>query len=254
MDPIGNHKVYFEDLGELGFDKTWTLQTDFFDSILARKKRNRSLGLTEALQTDNYLFFVEHPHVFTLGKSGSQKNLLVPLKELDSINASYYPINRGGDITYHGPGQIVAYPVLDLENFDPDLGIYLRSLEETVILVLRDYGIDSGRLKGATGVWLDPDSESKARKICAIGVKTSRWVSMHGLAFNVNPDLNYFDYIIPCGIEDKGVTSMEKELGKKVDLNLLKNNLKEKFCEIFGMEMIPFKHQENKKDREHIRG
>ncbi len=237
MDSLINKKVSFQDLGLRPFDECWDIQTSLFESILEQKKQNRDHPKSP---TNNYLLFVEHPHVFTLGKNGTADNLLIDLNDLSSINASYFPINRGGDITYHGQGQLVAYPVVDLENFKPDLSYFLRAMEEAVILVLKDYGIGSGRIDGLTGVWLEPENEKKARKICAIGIKTSRWVTMHGLAFNINTDLEYFDYIVPCGIEDKGVTSLEKELGKKVPMEEVKESLKEKFELTFGMELIPF--------------
>lgn len=230
MGTIKNRKTVFHDLGIRSFEDTWELQTRHFEKIIAQKRSGDEF-------TENHLFFVEHPHVFTLGKNGSEENLLVPLNELDKIDASYFPINRGGDITYHGPGQIVVYPVLDLENFEPDLSIYLRSMEEAVIETLKSYGIESSRYEGLTGVWLEPDTE-RARKICAIGIKTSRWVSMHGLAFNINTNLDYFNYIVPCGIDDKGVTSLQKELGRHVDMDEVKKILLKNFEMIFGMEFL----------------
>ena len=230
MGAMKNKNVIFRDLDKMPFDEAWDLQTRFFEEIIEQKKSGSE-------NTSNYLFFVEHPHVYTLGKNGTEKNLLIALDKLHTIQASYFPINRGGDITYHGPGQIVAYPVFDLENFEADLTIYLRSLEEAVIETLKEYGLASGRIDGLTGVWIEPDSE-RARKICAIGIKTSRWVSMHGLAFNVNSDLKYFDYIVPCGIEDKGVTSLDKELGRKVDMEEAKKILMDKFESIFGLKLL----------------
>jgi lipoyl(octanoyl) transferase len=170
-----------------------------------------------------------------LGKSGDEKNLLIKKEDLHTIQASYYAINRGGDITYHGPGQLVVYPVIDLENFFTDIHQYMRLLEEAVIQTLAEFNISAGRIKGLTGVWIDFENELTARKICALGVKTSRWVTMHGLAFNVNTDLNYFNHIVPCGIDDKAVTSLEKELGEKADLNVIKSIMKEKIVSLFGM-------------------
>jgi lipoyl(octanoyl) transferase len=176
--------------------------------------------------------------VYTLGKSGHENNLLIKKEDLHTIQASYYPINRGGDITYHGPGQIVGYPIIDLENFFTDIHQYMRFLEEAVIQTLKEFGVASGRIAGLTGVWLDVDNEKKARKICALGVKTSRWVTQHGFAFNVNTDLSYFNHIVPCGITDKAVTSLDKELGHAVDMNQVKLILKEKIRTLFDMEWM----------------
>jgi lipoyl(octanoyl) transferase len=234
LNSILNKNTQFIDLGLIDYKQAWDYQTDLFNKILAVKAENRSLPdnlptgqAGEQQTTNNYLIFCEHPHVYTLGKSGDENNLLIKKEDLHTINASYYPINRGGDITYHGPGQIVVYPVLDLENFFTDIHQYMRLLEEAVILTLKDFNITSGRVKGLTGVWLDGENE-RARKICALGVKMSRWVSLHGLAFNVNADLRYFKHIVPCGIEDKAVTSMEKELGIVQDMEKVKLVLKEK--------------------------
>jgi lipoyl(octanoyl) transferase len=211
-------KVKFQDLGKMDYKACWDYQEELFKKTVDLKIENRK-GLPEGEKpTENHLLFVEHPHVYTLGKSGKKENLLISTDRLEEVEATYYKINRGGDITYHGPGQIVGYPIFDLDNFFTDIHKYLRFLEEAIILTLSDYGIKAGRLEGFTGVWLDVDDMSKARKICAMGVKCSRWVTMHGLAFNVNTDLSYFDYIVPCGIDDKAVTSMEKELGEKVDV------------------------------------
>jgi lipoyl(octanoyl) transferase len=189
LNTILNKNTQFIDLGLIDYKQAWDYQTDLFNQILAVKTENRSLPNNEQRTTNNYLIFCEHPHVYTLGKSGDEKNLLVRKEDLYTINASYYHINRGGDITYHGPGQLVVYPILDLENFFTDIHQYMRLLEEAVILTLKDFNVASGRVKGLTGVWLDGDTD-KARKICALGVKMSRWVSLHGLAFNVNVDLN----------------------------------------------------------------
>ncbi|MGG5505555.1 MULTISPECIES: lipoyl(octanoyl) transferase LipB [unclassified Myroides] len=205
-----NKEVTLIDLGEKDYQDTWTYQEELFQSILDIKINNRREEKEEA--TPNYFLFVEHPHVYTLGKSGHIENLLLNEEQLEAKGATFYKINRGGDITYHGPGQIVGYPILDLENFFTDIHKYLRLLEETMILVLKDYGIEATRSEGETGVWLDVGTPF-ARKICAMGVRASRWVTMHGFALNVNSDLGYFDNIIPCGIRGKGVTSLHVELG-----------------------------------------
>ena len=222
----------------MNYQKAWEYQTNLFQSIVDVKTHNRSLPENEHRITNNYLLFCEHPHVFTLGKSGNEKNLLVKKEDLHAIDATYYHINRGGDITYHGPGQIVVYPIIDLENFFTDIHQYMRLLEESVIQTLAEFNIKSGRIKGLTGVWLDFENEKTTRKICALGVKSSRWVTMHGLAFNVNTLLEYFSYIVPCGIEDKAVTSMEKELKNKQDFNYVKSILKEKISTLFKMEIV----------------
>jgi lipoyl(octanoyl) transferase len=233
-----NRKTEFKDLGLIDYKKAWDYQIELFNSILEIKSANRNLPDNEQQSTPNYLLFCEHPHVFTLGKSGVESNLLVKPEELHTINASYYHINRGGDITYHGPGQLVGYPILDLENFFTDIHKYMRLLEEAVIQTLVEYKIESGRIAGLTGVWLDIDNEKKARKICALGVKTSRWVTQHGFAFNVNTDLSYFNHIVPCGITDKAVTSLDKELGRTVDMKEIKTILKEKIVSLFEMELV----------------
>jgi lipoyl(octanoyl) transferase len=221
----------------MDYQQAWDYQTDLFNKSLAIKSQNRHLSDNEQQATPNYLLFCEHPHVFTLGKSGDEKNLVIKKEDLVSIHASYYHINRGGDITYHGPGQIVAYPIIDLENFFTDIHKYMRLMEEAVILTIKEFGIEGGRIHGLTGVWINADDPINARKICALGVKTSRWVTMHGLALNVNTDLSYFNYIVPCGISDKAVTSMEKELNQKVDMEVVKNILKNKLVSLFGMEL-----------------
>jgi lipoyl(octanoyl) transferase len=230
-----NKKVEFLDWGLVDYQEAWDRQEEIFGETVALKGRNRTTGLDEA--TPNYLVFCEHPHVYTLGKSGHPENLLLDEKGLIEKQATYYKINRGGDITYHGPGQLVGYPILDLDNFFTDIHLYLRTLEEAVILTLADHGIEAGRYPGYTGVWLDADNE-KARKICALGVRCSRWVTMHGFAFNVNADLNYFKNIVPCGIDDKDVTSMEKELGRPLDMEVVKNQLKQYIGQLFQMELI----------------
>jgi len=211
----------------------WDYQEKLFNETIQQKIANRNLPEEEQIQTKNYLLFVEHPHVYTLGKSGDEKNLLLNEEQLSEKDATYYKINRGGDITYHGPGQLVAYPILDLDNFFTDIHKYLRLLEETIILTLKEYGVESGRSPGETGVWLDAEDKTKARKICAMGVRCSRWVTMHGWGFNVNSDLNYFDNIIACGIQDKAVTSLNKELGRKVDMDEIKEKLKKNFGQLF---------------------
>lgn len=238
MNPLLNKETRYVDLGLIDYQQAWDYQTDLFNQSLAKKTQNRNLPSNEQVPTANHLLFCEHPHVFTLGKSGDENNLVIKKEDLPSIQASYYHINRGGDITYHGPGQIVAYPVIDLENFFTDIHKYMRLLEEAVILTIEEFGIEAGRIHGLTGVWINPEDPMNARKICALGVKTSRWVTMHGLALNVNTDLAYFHYIVPCGISDKAVTSMEKELNRKVDLNEVKTILKDKLASLFGMELI----------------
>ncbi len=230
-----NKKVKFDDWGLLDYQEAWDRQEQVFADTVQVKTQNRNNNTV--LGVNNHLIFVEHPHVYTLGKSGKPENLLLDKTGLADKKATYYKINRGGDITYHGPGQIVAYPILDLDNFFTDIHLYLRTLEEAVILTLADYGIKSGRYEAYTGVWLDADNE-RARKICALGVRCSRWVTMHGLAFNVNTDLSYFKNIVPCGIDDKDVTSMERELGFKSDIEEVKQTLKRHIGELFGMKIL----------------
>jgi lipoyl(octanoyl) transferase len=230
-----NKKVTFEDWGLLDYQQAWDQQEKVFSDTVAIKINNRNHPDEEEL-TPNKLIFVEHPHVYTLGKSGKPENLLLDEKGLKEKQATYYKINRGGDITYHGPGQTVGYPILDLDNFFTDIHLYLRTLEEAIILTLKDFGIEAGRYPGYTGVWLDADND-KARKICAMGVRCSRWVTMHGFAFNVNTDLDYFKNIVPCGIDDKDVTSMQKELGEKLDMEKVKEILKHHISVLFDMEL-----------------
>jgi len=226
-----NKEVTLIDLGEKDYKDTWDYQEGLFQSILDVKIKNRREEANE--QTPNYFLFVEHPHVYTLGKSGDLENLLLNDEQLKEKGATFYKINRGGDITYHGPGQIVGYPILDLENFFTDIHKYLRLLEETMILVLKDYGIESGRSEGETGVWLGVGTPF-ARKICAMGVRASRWVTMHGFALNVNSDLGYFDNIIPCGIRGKGVTSLHVELGvDRVDEEEVREKIVKYFIQLF---------------------
>ena len=230
-----NKQVSIKDLGLIDYKKCWDYQEELFAEILAVKSANRKENKTEA--TKNHLILCEHPHVYTLGKSGDKKNLLVNEDYLKSRGATFHKINRGGDITYHGPGQIVGYPILDLDNFFTDIHKYLRFLEEAVILTLKEYGLASERSPGETGVWFDVGTP-KARKICALGVKSSRWVTMHGFAFNVNSDLSYFRNIIPCGITDKSVTSLQQELGKKMNMEEVKNKVKLHLVDLFEMEII----------------
>ena len=231
-------QVKFQDLGRKDFKECWDYQEDLLAEALSLKKSNKGLPEEEQVQPDHHLLFVEHPHVYTLGKSGSEDNLLINEETLRYKEATYYKINRGGDITYHGPGQIVGYPILDLEQFFTDIGKYMRYLEEAIIITLMDYGIEAGRINGLTGVWLEIDDPSKARKIAALGVKCSRWVTMHGFAFNVNTDLSYFENIIPCGISDKAVTSMEKELGAPQDIEKVKEKLRLNLANVFDFDLI----------------
>jgi len=233
-----NKKIIFQDLGLMDYKACWDYQEKLFNETVNLKISNRYLPEEKQIPTKNYLLFVEHPHVYTLGKSGDEKNLLLNEKQLLDKHANYYKINRGGDITYHGPGQLVAYPILDLDNFFTDIHKYLRLLEETIILTLKEYCVESGRSKGETGVWLDAEDKFKARKICAMGVRCSRWVTMHGWGFNVNSDLNYFNNIIPCGINDKAVTSLNKEIGRDVDMQEIKEKLKKNFSNLFEAEFI----------------
>lgn len=228
-----NKKVIVQDWGLLDYQQAWDRQEMVFAETVQAKTLNRNNNTDYPV--NNHLIFVEHPHVYTLGKSGKPENLLLDEAGLAGKHATFYKINRGGDITYHGPGQMVVYPILDLDNFFTDIHLYLRTLEEAVILTLSDYGIPGGRYEGYTGVWLDADND-RARKICAMGVRCSRWVTMHGLAFNVNTDLSYFKNIVPCGIDDKDVTSMERELGHSIDTKEVKEKLKNYIGELFEME------------------
>ncbi len=234
-----NKTVHYIDWGLIDYKEAWDKQEGLFKEKVDLKFANRQAeNQSTTTLPENHLIFCEHPHVYTLGKSGSIDNLLVNETELKELGATYYPINRGGDITYHGPGQIVGYPILDLEQFFTDIHLYLRTLEEAIILTIAEYGIKGERFDGYTGVWLDAADETKARKICAMGVRCSRWVTMHGFAFNVNADLSYFGHIVPCGIDDKQVTSMEKELGHPVDMDEVKNKLKKHIATLFEMQLI----------------
>ena len=231
-----NKQIKFIDLGTMDYKEAWDFQQNLFDEIVQKKKENRKNNTN--LKTPNYFLFVEHPHVYTLGKSGNYSNLLIDENQLKNKNASFYKINRGGDITYHGPGQIVGYPILDLENFFTDIHMYLRFLEQTVIDSLDYFGIEAGRNQGKTGVWTDIDTPFP-NKICAMGVRASRWVTMHGFALNVNVDLDYFNNIIPCGLTDNVVTSINKELNQsETDITEIKNVLKSCFSETFNSEFI----------------
>lgn len=233
--------VFFEDLGKIEYGAAWDLQERYMKEGLDIKSARFNEPETAATQPPipHYLFLCEHPHVYTLGKSGAVENLLINDQRMKDLDVSFYKTNRGGDITYHGPGQMVAYPVLDLEQIFTDLGKYMRSLEEAVILTLADYGIVSGRLEGSTGVWLDAGMPGKARKICAMGVRSSRWITIHGLALNVNTDMQFFNYIVPCGIVDKGVTSMQLELGRPVDPDEVKRIFLQKFATVFNLDLVP---------------
>ena len=231
-----NKKVAVQELGVKDYKDTWDFQEEIFQEIVQQKSKNRKEQTQ--VPTHNYFLYVEHPHVYTLGKSGDFSNLLISEKELAAKNATFYKVNRGGDITYHGPGQIVGYPILDLDNFFTDIHKYLRFLEEMVIRTLAEYGLKAERSKGETGVWLDVGTPF-ARKICAMGVRASRWVTMHGFALNVNADLGYFDNMIPCGIKGKAVTSLNVELGKaEVNIAEVKEKLLKHFAELFEAEMI----------------
>lgn len=233
--------VLFEDWGMIEYGAAWERQEAYMQHNLALKKQAYEYNTVvdpADMGTENHLFFCTHPHVLTLGKSGHIEHLLLNDTRLKELGISFYKTNRGGDITYHGPGQIVGYPVLDLELFFTDLGKYMRCLEEVIIRTLAHYNIPAGRLQGATGVWLDADIPAKARKICAMGVRCSRWVTIHGFALNVNADLKYFGYIVPCGIGDKTVTSMQQELGYEVDEEEVKKILKQEFETVFEASII----------------
>ncbi len=237
--------VYFEDLGVMEYKAAW----DYQESLLQQNVKVKSLAYQNADAADlqeatrHHLLFVEHPHVYTLGKSGSIEHVLINDDARKELGVQFFHTNRGGDITYHGPGQIVGYPILDLEKFETDIGKYLRNIEEVMILTLQQYGITAGRSKGETGVWIDADVKGKERKICAIGVRSSRWITMHGFALNVNTDLSKFNFIIPCGIQDKQVTSIERELGTKIDVEECKNLMKENFSRVFNVELFPASDQ-----------
>ncbi len=230
--------VNFQDLGLMDYKKAWDYQEMLLNEIVSEKRANRELPDDNQFQPKHYLLFCEHPHVFTLGKSGKEDHLLLDENQLLENDAVFYKINRGGDITYHGPGQVVGYPIFNLDYFFNDIHLYLRYLEEAVIRMLKEYGITASRINKLTGVWIHGEDREKARKICAFGVRCSRWVTMHGFALNVNTDMNYFDHIIPCGIADKSVTSMEIEIGSKINMEEVKSKLKFHLSELFGFELL----------------
>jgi len=237
VNTILNKTVFYRDLGLIDYKEAWDLQTKLFEEIVQAKIAQRDLPAEEHQPIDNYLLFCEHPHVYTLGKSGQKENLLANEEKLQKDQATFYHINRGGDITYHGPGQLVGYPILDLDNFFTDIHKYMRCLEEAVILTLKHYEVEAGRIEGLTGVWVGTDQPATARKICAMGVKTSRWVTMHGFALNVNTDISYFNNIVPCGITDKAVTSLHLEKGKTIDMEEVKRILLNNIAKVFGMKL-----------------
>jgi lipoyl(octanoyl) transferase len=230
--------VVYKDIGIRDYKETWDFQAELFNMLIDNKKQGKPDSGSRQEPVHGTLIFVEHPHVYTLGKSGSEENLLIDMMRLKAKDASFYRIDRGGDITYHGPGQIVCYPVFDLEKIGISLKEYIYRLEEAIIRTVEEYGITSSRLNGGTGVWIDPEVAGRARKICAIGVKASRYVTMHGFAFNVNTDLAYFNNINPCGFTDKGVTSLEKELGKRQDFEDAKEIVKKNLQDVFDLEWI----------------
>lgn len=231
--------VFFQDLGLIDYKQAWDYQESLLKEIVNEKMANRDLEPSHQFPPRHYLLFCEHPHVYTLGKSGKEDHLLLDERQLHENEAVFYKINRGGDITYHGPGQIVGYPILNLDYFFNDIHLYLRYLEEAVIRMLIEFGITGSRIDKLTGVWIDAENPVKARKICAFGVRCSRWVTMHGFALNVNTDLGYFKHIIPCGIDDKAVTSMKEELGFEIDMHQVKSVLKKYLCELFTMKLVP---------------
>lgn len=235
-------EVLFEDLGTRRYKEIWDYQEELLkknsDTKAAARLAETTAGKTGILPTTHHLLFVEHDPVYTLGKSGKESHVLISEEQRAEKGIEYFHINRGGDITFHGPQQLVGYPILDLEKFRTDLGWYLRNLEEVIILTIAEYGLKGDRSPGETGVWLDPDRKGKERKICAMGIKCSRWITMHGFAFNINTDLSYFDFIVPCGIENKQVTSLQKELGREVDFEEVKRKVKLNFEKVFGCRLI----------------
>jgi lipoyl(octanoyl) transferase len=255
---MAKQSVIFRDLRQMNYKDAWDYQETLLQQNVKIKSGVRSREfvvdeidvstpkdgkhsvhtLNSELTTQNYLLFVEHPPVFTLGKSGNINNVLLSEERLNEKGIEFFKTNRGGDITFHGPQQIVGYPILDLEKFDTDIGHYLRNLEQVIILTLADYSIKAGRSKGETGVWIDPEIKGRERKICAIGVRCSRWITMHGFAFNVNTDLSYFNHIIPCGIQNKQVTSLQKELGRQINIEETKEKVKQNFEKVFDVELI----------------
>lgn len=247
---MNKQSIIFKDLGQLDYQAAWDYQESLLQENVRKKTEARSLvpdagslpsefSLPASdLSTQHHLLFVEHPPVYTLGKSGNIENVLISEEMRSMKGIEFFRTNRGGDITFHGPGQIVGYPILDLEKFYTDIGKYLRNIEEVIILTLAEYGIKGDRSPGETGVWIDPDIKGKERKICAIGVRSSRWITMHGFALNVNTDLNYFNFIVPCGITDKQVTSLEKELGYTLDFEEVKEKVKNNFSKVFESELV----------------
>lgn len=233
-----SYSAIYKDIGQKDYKETWDYQTVIFDKLVETKKAHSSNEDKHDIPVPGTLIFVEHPHVYTLGKSGSENNLLLNLIQLKAKDAAFYKIDRGGDITYHGPGQIVGYPIFDLEAINIGLKEYIFRLEEAIIMTVKEFGIKASRLEGGTGVWLDPEITGKARKICAIGVRASRYVTMHGFAFNVNTDLTYFNHINPCGFTDKGVTSLQKELGALQDFESVKSSVKRNLQIIFDLNWI----------------
>ena len=243
---VKDQQIIYEDLGMMEYQQAWDYQEELLSNNVHIKSAARTSQIANGtmnagpltahdLGTKNYLLFVEHPPVYTLGKSGHIQNLLISEEERTAKRIQFFKINRGGDITFHGPGQVVGYPILDLEKFYTDIGRYLRNIEEVIILTLAEYGLDGQRSPGETGVWLDPYVPGKERKICAIGVRCSRWITMHGFALNVNTDLDYFNYIIPCGIQNKKVTSIQNEFGKQVSMGEVKEKIKKNFSQVFGV-------------------
>ena len=233
--------LFFHDWGTITYDEAWKLQENLLqENVILKTAARMEMQAVDPFQipTKHHLVFCEHPPVFTLGKSGNISNVLISESEMESKGISFYRTNRGGDITFHGQGQIVGYPILDLEKLGTDIGLYLRNVEEVIIRTLFDFGITAGRSKGETGVWIDADEKGKERKICAIGVRCSRWITMHGFALNVNTDLSYFNHIIPCGIENKQVTSIQKEIGADVDINEVKKILLKYFAEVFLLDVL----------------
>ena len=246
MNLILNKQVTFQQLGLVDYQWAWTYQETLFNATVQQKIMNRQQTDSAFIPTTNHLLFCQHPLVYTLGKSGLPEHLLLSAEALIQKNIQFYKINRGGDITFHGPGQLVGYPILDLDNFFTDIHRYLRLLEEAVIRTLADYGLSAGRISGLTGVWLDHERQINPRKICAIGVKASRWVTMHGFAFNVNTDLSYFDYIVPCGISDKAVTSLQQELGQEQDMTTVETRLRKHLADLFGIEWVKGRTEKGK--------
>lgn len=238
MESKKNKQVTVKALGQIAYQEAWNLQEELFNEIAKTKLENRELAPAHQKKTPNYLLFCEHSHVYTLGRSGSAAHLLTSQEGLKKQGVDFYEINRGGDITYHGPGQLVVYPILDLENFFTDIHRYLRLLEEAVIATLKEFGLKVGRIEGLTGVWLHSEDSLQAAKICAVGVRASRWVTMHGLALNVNTDLSYFEQIVPCGIQDKKVTSMAAAIGVPQSLQLVEKSLEQHLTRLFEMKIV----------------